>query len=64
MVRKIDRIDKDTDTVLLENGEQLKYDILIVATGNKTAPGEVEGMLGDYWYKTVLIFTLSKGPLA
>ena len=61
---KIDRIDKDTDTVLLENGEQLKYDILIVATGTKTAPGEVEGMLGDYWYKTVFDFYTFEGALA
>ena len=61
---KIDRIDKDTDTVLLENDEQLKYDILIVATGTKTAPGEVEGMLGDYWYKTVFDFYTFEGALA
>ena len=61
---KIDRIDKDSDTVLLENDEQLKYDILIVATGTKTAPGEVEGMLGDYWYKTVFDFYTFEGALA
>ena len=61
---KIDRIDKDSDTVLLENGAQLKYDILIVATGTKTAPGEVEGMLGDYWYKTVFDFYTFEGALA
>ena len=61
---KIDRIDKDSDTVLLENDEQLKYDILIVSTGTKTAPGEVEGMLGDYWYKTVFDFYTFEGALA
>ena len=61
---KIDRIDKDSDTVLLENGEQLKYDILIVATGTKTAPEEVAGMLGDYWYKTVFDFYTFEGALA
>ena len=44
---KIDRIDKDTDTVILENGRNVKYDILIIATGCKIAPEEVPGMKGD-----------------
>lgn len=61
---KIDVIDKDSDTVVLENGQKLKYDILILATGTKTAPGEVEGMLGDYWYKTIFDFYTFEGALA
>ena len=61
---KIDRIDKDTDTVLLENGEKMQYDILILATGTKTAPGEVEGMLGVYWYQTIFDFYTFEGALA
>lgn len=61
---KIDTIDKDSDTVLLETGEKLKYDILIIATGTKTAPREVEGMLGDYWYKTIFDFYTFEGALA
>ena len=61
---KIDLIDKDSDTVVLEGGKKLKYDILIIATGTKTAPGEVEGMLGDYWYKTIFDFYTFEGSLA
>jgi sulfide:quinone oxidoreductase len=61
---KIDVIDKDEDTVVLEGGEKLKYDILIIATGTKTAPGEVEGMLGDYWYKSIFDFYTFEGALA
>jgi len=61
---KIESIDKDSDTVLLDTGEKLKYDILIIATGTKTAPGEVEGMLGDYWYKTIFDFYTFEGALA
>lgn len=61
---KIDLIDKDSDIVVLESGEKLKYDILILATGTKTAPGEVEGMLGDYWYKTIFDFYTFEGALA
>ena len=61
---KIDIIDKDTDTVVLEDGQKLKYDILILATGTKTAPGEVEGMLGDHWYKTIFDFYTFEAALA
>ena len=34
------------NTVSLQNGQQLGYDILIIATGTKIAPQETEGMLG------------------
>jgi sulfide:quinone oxidoreductase len=61
---KIDIIDKDSDTVVLETGEKLQYDILILATGTKTAPGEVEGMLGDYWYQTIFDFYTFEGAIA
>jgi sulfide:quinone oxidoreductase len=61
---KIDLIDKDSDTVVLEGGKKLKYDILIIATGTKTAPEEVQGLLGDYWYKTIFDFYTYEGALA
>jgi sulfide:quinone oxidoreductase len=61
---KIDVIDKDSDTVVLEDGKKLKYDILILATGTKTAPGEVAGMLGEYWYKSIFDFYTYEGALA
>ena len=61
---KIDIIDKDSDTVVLEGGKKLKYDILIIATGTKTAPEEVQGLLGDYWYKTIFDFYTFEGALA
>ncbi|MDD5149517.1 MAG: FAD/NAD(P)-binding oxidoreductase [Flavobacterium sp.] len=62
--KKIDVIDKDSDTVVLEGGKKLKYDILIIATGTKTAPEEVEGMLGDYWYKSIFDFYTYEGAMA
>ncbi|SDS72375.1 sulfide:quinone oxidoreductase [Formosa sp. Hel1_31_208] len=58
---KIDRIDKDNDIVLLKNNTSLKYDILIIATGTKIAPQEIEGMLGDHWYDTVFDFYTFEG---
>jgi sulfide:quinone oxidoreductase len=58
---KIDRIDKDTDQVLLQNGEVLKYDLLIIATGTDIAPQEIEGMLGDSWQKDIFDFYTFEG---
>ena len=58
---EIDTIDKDNNLVLLKNGKVLNYDILIIATGCKTAPEETEGMKGDYWYKTIFDFYTFEG---
>ena len=62
--KKIDRIDKDSNTVILEEGQTLKYDILIIATGCKTAPEEVAGMKGDTWYKNIFDFYTFEGSCA
>lgn len=59
--KKIDRIDKDNDLVILENGDILDYNILVIATGSKIAPQEIEGMLGDHWYKSVFDFYSFEG---
>ncbi|HFB99893.1 MAG TPA: NAD(P)/FAD-dependent oxidoreductase, partial [Phaeodactylibacter sp.] len=58
---KIDRIVKDENKVILENGTTLSYDILIIATGTNIAPQEIEGMLGDHWHKSVFDFYTYEG---
>ncbi len=58
---KIESIDKDNDVVLLQNGAQLNYEILIVATGTQIAPQEIEGMLGDHWHNSVFDFYTYRG---
>lgn len=49
----IDRVDGDNNKVLLQNGNELPYDILIIATGCHPAPEEVEGLTGPGWGKNV-----------
>lgn len=61
--KTIDRIDKETDTVYLED-ESLKYDILIIATGSRIAPDEVEGMLGEEWRKSIFDFYSYEGAVS
>ncbi len=58
---KIDRIDKDNDQIHLDNGASIDYDILIIATGTKIAPQEIEGMLGDHWHQSVFDFYTFEG---
>ncbi len=58
---KIDRIDKGKDVVMLKNGNIVHYDILIIATGTQIAPAEIEGMLGQYWHKTIFDFYTFEG---
>lgn len=60
----IDRIDHENNDVILANGDVVSYDILIIATGTKIAPEEIEGMLGEYWHKDIFDFYTYEGALA
>ena len=62
--QKIDRILPKENKILLEGGEALPYDILIIATGAKIAPEETEGMQGSEWQKSVFDFYTYEGALA
>lgn len=60
----IDRIDPNQDKVRLENGTELPYDILIIATGTNIAPQEIEGMLDAGWRNDIFDFYTFEGALA
>jgi len=61
---KIELIKSEKNEVHLEHGETIDYDILIVATGTKIAPEEVEGMNGPNWYKNIFDFYTYEGAKA
>lgn len=62
LVRKpIDRINKEDDQVILQDGTKLKYDVLIIATGTDIAPAEIEGMLGADWQENIFDFYTYEG---
>ncbi len=61
---KIEKINADKNKVELSNGDVLGYDILIVATGTKIAPEEIEGMKGPKWHKNVFDFYTYEGSKA
>jgi len=52
----IDRVDLDRDTVVLEGGRELPYDVLVVATGATLALDETEGLTGPGWNERVFTF--------
>jgi len=63
ILEKIDKIIPEENKVKLES-QTLDYDILIVATGTKTAPEETEGMKEDMWYKNIFDFYTYEGSKA
>ncbi|MFN8318150.1 MAG: FAD/NAD(P)-binding oxidoreductase [Saprospiraceae bacterium] len=50
--------------VVMTDGTVYTYDILIIATGAKIAPEEIEGMKGEEWHKSVFDFYTFEGALA
>jgi sulfide:quinone oxidoreductase len=60
----INKIEPETNRVLLENGENLDYDYLIIATGTDIRPDETEGMKDKLWHKSIFDFYTLEGALA
>jgi len=52
----IDRVDRGTNTVHLEHGRTLAYDVLVIATGARLAFDETEGLTGAGWNERVFTF--------
>lgn len=61
--KKIEKILPEENKVELE-GETLKYDVLIIATGCKIAPEETNGLVGPLWKKDIFDFYTYEGSLA
>ncbi|NQV54181.1 MAG: FAD-dependent oxidoreductase [Flavobacteriales bacterium] len=61
---EIDRIYPDHDKVVMGDGKEYNYDILIIATGTNIAPEEIEGMMGPHWHKDVFDFYTLEGAVA
>ncbi|HXH96174.1 MAG TPA: FAD/NAD(P)-binding oxidoreductase [Gaiellaceae bacterium] len=53
---QIEQVSLADERVVLENGEQLAYDALVVATGTRLLPEETEGMLDGGWNESVFTF--------
>ena len=60
---EIDRVDANRNCVVLRGGEALNYDLLIIATGAKSAPEQIEGMLGTDWRRRIFDFYTFDGAV-
>ncbi len=61
---KADHIDAEKNQVSLASGQMLDYDLLIIATGAKTAPDQTEGMTANDWRNRVFDFYTFEGASA
>mgnify|MGYP003574308795 CR=1 FL=1 len=57
----IERIEPDNNRVVLSEGQSLRYDILILATGTRIVPEETEGLMGPGWKKSIFDFYTLEG---
>ncbi len=61
---EVDRVQTEESTVALTDGEQLGYDVLVIATGAVLLPEETEGLLGPGWEENVFTFYTLEGAIA
>jgi sulfide:quinone oxidoreductase len=61
---EVNQISPENHAVSLTDGRSLAYDLLIIATGCRTAPEETEGMLGPKWRVNVHDFYTLDGAKA
>jgi len=60
----IDKVVPEANQVWLSSGRKVLYDLLIVATGTRIAPEEVDGMQGAKWQKNIFDFYTLQGAQA
>jgi sulfide:quinone oxidoreductase len=61
VLSSIDVIDSDNDKVRLADGSEVTYDFLIIATGSRIVPQEMEGLIGPGWNKNTFDFYTLEG---
>ena len=59
--KEVDKIEPTNNQILFQDEQKVDYDILIVATGSRIAPEEIEGMKGSGWHKDVYDFYTFEG---
>jgi len=62
--KAVERVNPDTNQVVLDDGDTVAYDLLVIATGSHIRPEETEGLLGDEWQKSIFDFYTLEGAVA
>lgn len=61
IMARAERIEPENNRVILENNIKVDYDILVVATGTRIVPEEVNGLTGPGWNKNIFDFYTPEG---
>ncbi|MCK6536941.1 MAG: NAD(P)/FAD-dependent oxidoreductase [Polyangiaceae bacterium] len=61
--RTVLEIDSQARSVVLDDGERLAYDLLVIASGSRIRPDLTEGLLGDAWQRSVFDFYTLDGAV-
>jgi sulfide:quinone oxidoreductase len=61
---EIDRVVAEDNVVHLEDGRELAYDYLVIATGTTPRPDQTPGMLGPEWRRSIFDFYTLDGAEA
>lgn len=60
---KVAKINPERSSVSLADGTDIEYDLLIIATGSRIVPDEIEGLKGPLWQKDIFDFYSLDGAL-
>jgi sulfide:quinone oxidoreductase len=62
--RRVERIDADGSSVQFADGTRLPYHVLVIATGSRIEPGQIEGLDGEGWRRDIFDFYTVEGATA
>ena len=60
----VERVEPDTQRIVLTGGEAIAYDFLILATGSRIMPETTPGLTGEGWQRTAFEFYTLDGARA
>ena len=64
VVGDVDRVEAEANRVHLQDGRDLAYDYLVIASGTTPRPDQTPGMLGSEWRKSIFDFYTLEGAEA
>ena len=64
LLGEVDRIDAPQSRVVLQDGRQIHYDYLVIASGTTPRPDQTPGMLGPQWHQSIFDFYTLEGAQA
>jgi sulfide:quinone oxidoreductase len=64
VIAGIDRVDAERSIVTLDDGAELPYDQLVIATGTSPRPDETPGMAEEEWHRSIFDFFTLEGATA